>query len=314
MNKRIILVLALALMSLKAFGWGKVGHEATAIIAQRYLSPTAVGAIRQLIGKDDLKDATTWPDQIRSSRAWEHSKPFHFTSVRDGQSYFESLVMTPPVERREGDALRAMLKAEDVLRDPSSSPGLKANALKFLVHLIGDIHQPLHTGRPEDLGGNLIHLNWFGRRNNLHSIWDTGIITARLTPPVAADAEYYVSRLRTPGRTLLRQWATGSYLEWHEESQALRDDAYHLREMANTDAVERFRPTVDARIMQAGYRMALLLNSIFEGKAPSRESKALRLKLLEILGPDHDQEISLQAAGGFEDDAFISDHYEDCHH
>jgi hypothetical protein len=279
------------------FAWGKVGHQSTAIIAEKNLSPKAIKEITALVGSTDLRESSLWPDKIKSEAAWFHSKPFHFTSVEDGQAYYDSLKNLRPDEVAEGDAIRALLKSEDVLRSAKASKSEKVMALKFLVHLVSDIHQPLHTGRPIDYGGNSIKLDWFGKSASLHSVWDYGILDAFLqtmtSPDLLEDAPTYVKLMQVPSTKKTLTWTKGNYLEWHNESQALRLAAYDLVDLENSAAVAKFRTVVDERIHKSGLRLAFILNNIFGNVAINKEGLALRTKLNTILGTDHLNQISL---------------------
>jgi hypothetical protein len=291
--------LPLVLFTSEAHSWGRIGHEATAIIAYDHLSVTARSKIDQLTQRNNLLEASLWPDTIRAQAPWAHTKPFHFTNVTDGSNYYESIERSTPLERANGDALRALVAAEDVLRSSKATAPQKLSALKFLVHFLGDIHQPLHTGRPQDLGGNRINLTWFGRKNNLHSVWDTGIILARLEgryiyrSEITNELEHYLSLLPKITSSQVRAWQQGSFLEWHDESLSHRDGAYASVGMDNAEAVAKFYALIDQRIQQAGVRIAGVLNSIFDSKPLSPQGVEFRRQLDQRLGAGHGREISL---------------------
>lgn len=297
---QVLLAVSFLLGSDKALSWGKLGHEATAVIAAENLSPAAKLKVKELVGSLDLRESSLWPDVIRSQGPWSHTKPYHFTSVKDGSTYFESLEGATMEEKALGDAIRAMVGAEDVLRNPKSSRDQKLYALKFLVHFIGDIHQPLHTGRPEDRGGNQVSLTWFGRKDNLHSVWDTGILKIGLegapawTPELAEDPIFYVSQLTKPSSTLIQRWQSGSFLEWHDEAQENRIHSYESATMPNHEVVRKFKGLLDTKIQQAGIRLAHTLNGIFEGKPLTQAGKELRRGLTLQLGAGHASEIGLE--------------------
>ena len=132
-------------------------------------------------------------------------------------------------------------------------------ALKFLVHLVGDIHQPLHVGRREDRGGNLIQVQWFGEPSNLHKVWDEQLIEAEklsfsefaafLTPPTAAEVEAW-------------QQATDPRLGTRGHASAA-PGVCHWRWTVGLRLYLKQMPTVKARLLRAGVRLAGLLNTIF---------------------------------------------------
>ncbi len=124
-----------------------------------------------ILGRETLSRVSTWPDEIRSDpeERFKHTLAWHFIDIPDGE--------TVSTARRSphGDALSALERMEKTLRSPSASRG-KRYALSFLVHLVADIHQPLHVGNTRDRGGNLCFVRYFGERTNLHAVWDTGLI------------------------------------------------------------------------------------------------------------------------------------------
>ncbi len=279
------------------FAWGKVGHQATAIIAEKNLSPKAIKEITALIGSTDLRESSLWPDKIKSEASWFHSKPYHFTSVDDGQSYYDSLKNQTPEEIAEGDALRALVKSEDVLRSLKSSKEEKINALKFLVHLISDIHQPLHTGRPQDKGGNLIKFDWLGENTTLHAVWDYEIIDSvlglNIEQKLPEESSDYVKLVKAPSSKQATAWTKGSYLDWHNESLAFRSLAYEVASMQNSMALSKTKLIIEDQINKSGFRLAHVLNSIFGNIAINKEGLALRSQLNKILGSKHLNQLSI---------------------
>ncbi len=172
----ILTAVAVALLlPAPAFAWGKTGHRVTGAIAEQYLSPEARGAVTELLGAETLAEASTYADEQRSnpSRFWqETASPWHYVTVPEGQSYAEAGAP------EEGDAYTALTRFAETLRDPSASLEDKRLALRFAVHLVGDLHQPLHAGNGEDRGGNAVEVTWYGEPTNLHTVWDTKLIDA----------------------------------------------------------------------------------------------------------------------------------------
>jgi hypothetical protein len=317
-SMELFFFLSLGLITQKAFAWGKIGHEATSVIAYQLLSSTAKSKVNQLTGAQDLLEASLWADGIRSLSGWTHTKPFHFTQVQDHTTYYQSLGKATQDEVIQGDAIRALVKAEDTLRSASASKELKLYALKFIVHFIGDIHQPLHTGRPQDRGGNQVTIDWFGRKDNLHSVWDNGIIRARLEgslmyrPEISEDLALYLSMLPRVSSSQVLSWQKGSFLEWHNESLSLRAHPYASVNMENEAVVEKYYRVIDQRIQMAGVRIAHLLNNIFESRALNAEGSDLRRQLASILGTEQSQDIWLEPTQGLMSDQEFSEF--DCDH
>ena len=133
---------ALALTPAPAFAWGKTGHRVVAAIADAQLSGLARAHVKEILGEaESLDEAANWPDEMRSnpSSFWQKtSTPWHYVTL-NGIVYDHA----PP----EGDALEALNKYSAVLRDPNANLADKQLALRFVVHIVGDLHQPWHVGK-----------------------------------------------------------------------------------------------------------------------------------------------------------------------
>ena len=182
-----------------AHAWGCKGHQAVALIAETHLTPHARDMALSILnavpidptlprycgatGLDPFADASTWPDDIRRSRP--DTPPWHFIDIPRGAPKSDLEKYCPP---QEGCVTSALAEQVRVLRDPNSSAQAKADALRFIIHFVGDIHQPLHAITNNDMGGNCVPVTYFGiapvENNpgsgsfhpNLHSIWDTDIV------------------------------------------------------------------------------------------------------------------------------------------
>lgn len=271
-----------------AHAWGQTGHRVIAEIAEARLSPAARRGIQAIIGRDTLSRISTWPDEIRSDpeERFKHTLAWHFIDIPDGETV-ASARRSP-----HGDALSALGRMEKTLRSPSASRGQKRFALSFLVHLVADIHQPLHVGNTRDRGGNLCFVRYFGERTNLHAVWDTGLID-RLQ---LSYTEYARHLRRSTSEQDARSWARGRYGDWIAESQAYRAQVYPSRkrspggegdlaycavesEQEIEDAARpnlgydyhyRHRALLERRLAQAGIRLALTLDRLF---SPPGEGK-----------------------------------------
>ena len=163
-------VLSILIWTTSAMAWGQNGHRIVGRIAENHLTPEARQAVAELIGPESLAQVSTWADEIKSDRARRHANPWHYINVEAGET-FENAAKNP-----NGDIIESLARFEQVLRDSGSSRQAKAEALKFIVHFVGDIHQPLHAGYGKDRGGNDIKVRWFGGPSNLHAVWDTELI------------------------------------------------------------------------------------------------------------------------------------------
>jgi hypothetical protein len=150
-------LVAAMLVASPALAWRETGHWVVCEIAHRKMRPAARAALDAFLGGKEFAPQCTWPDMVRNAPQWKHTYEWHFVNFDDGEAYFGG---APP--HPKGDVLRALVKAEAVLRDPAAAPADRLTYLRFLAHFAGDSHQPLHAGRRSDLGGTRMLVSWFG--------------------------------------------------------------------------------------------------------------------------------------------------------
>lgn len=258
--------LAAALIALgipgPAAAWGPTGHRVVGRIAERHLTPEAAAAVAVLLAPDSLARVTTWADEVRSDPGFGHADPWHYISIEDGETY-ESTEKNP-----EGDVVEASRRMVATLADPAAARPEKAKALKFLAHFVGDLHQPLHVGRRADRGGNEVLVTWRGAVSNLHSVWDYDMIDA-----TRLSFSEYAELIDHPSVEEVVAWQGSTLLDWIAESKELRARVYEIGDgRLGSDYSYRNLPVVERRMLQAGVRLAGLLNSTFSpaGAAPGR--------------------------------------------
>ena len=169
MRKLFLVVLFFVAYS-NAFSWGQNGHRIVGAIAESYLTPTAKQNLQKLLGNERLSMVGTYMDFIRSDDKYRHMGPWHYCTIPDGKTYEEA--GTPD----KGDVIVTIERLLKELETKQFTDGDELLAVKMLVHLIGDIHQPLHVGNGKDKGGNDIDVEFFWEKSNLHRVWDVGII------------------------------------------------------------------------------------------------------------------------------------------
>jgi S1/P1 Nuclease len=158
-----IIVCALFLIS-----WGFTGHKTIGQIAFNHLTPQARSAVQELLADQSLADAATWADQVRNDPEYSNTASWHFINVPLGLSFEQFQQQVANTDKM--NVYTALLKEEKLLTDPASTHEQKVAALKFVAHLVGDIHQPMHVSRAEDKGGNTIQVNYDGQGTNLHAL------------------------------------------------------------------------------------------------------------------------------------------------
>jgi hypothetical protein len=255
-----------------AFSWGKTGHRIVGELAQRNLDAKTLKAIRDLAGDEDLSHMSVWPDEIRSDPKMGYTSPWHYVSIPNGKTYFDQK------RSKDGDLIEALYRFEDTIRDPKETKEHKLDALKFLIHMTGDLHQPLHVGLAEDRGGNSIRVKWFKTESNLHTIWDEELIDFE-----KLSFTEYTNYLNHYSKDEKKDWEKGSFINWAQESQDLRPKVYDIGEGASLSYEYNYKvkPIVELRLKQAGLRLAFILNKIFNQEKLGKDEIDLRKKIKE---------------------------------
>jgi hypothetical protein len=256
MNKPLILLCSI-FISQSAFGWGQVGHRVTGQIAEQYLSIKAKQQIRSLYPNESLAEISTYADEERSNpdEFWQKTAgPWHYVTIPKGKSYKE--VGAP----EEGDAYSALQQFSKTLKNPEASIEEKRLALHFIVHIVGDLHQPLHAGNGTDRGGNDFKLKYFWEDSNLHRVWDSGLIKGQELS--YTEWTKWLSRKISP--QMAAQWNQPDPNVWIAESIKIRDSIYPESKEISYDYKYQNLPTVKQRLQQAGVRIAAYLNRVYE--------------------------------------------------
>jgi hypothetical protein len=254
-NKLIIGVVTAA-MSFQVLSWGQVGHRVTGAIAEQYLTPEAQLAISQLLINEDLAEASTYADEMRSnpSKFWQKTaNPWHYVNVFDGKTYSD--VSPPP----EGNAVTALEMFSKQLKSTQSSFIEKQLALRFIVHIIGDLHQPFHAGNGKDKGGNDVKLKFFWEDSNLHRVWDSGLIDRQKL----SYTEWTQILSRKISEQQAKQWMQTDPQLWIAESAEIRSNVYPDSDKLSWDYQYQNLPIVKKRLQMGGVRIAAYLNTLF---------------------------------------------------
>jgi len=250
--KKFILIIAITCISLSAIGWGATGHRVTGRIADKYLSKKARLAMERILGQQSLAMAATWMDDVRSDSLYDMYEDWHWVTIEDNETYDQSK------KNPKGDLIYALERIISELKSKKLSPKEEAERLKMLIHLIGDIHQPLHVGRA-DKGGNDVKLTWFGSNSNLHSVWDSGMIDGtKLSYTELAESLY------KPNAAELKAWQSTSFRDWAKESMSCRKQVYDIgNSKLGYEYQYKYFSIVRERLAQAGVRLAGVLNEIY---------------------------------------------------
>lgn len=253
MRKSLLSFILFLGLTCQSFGWGPTGHRATGEIATRYLNKKAAKVIERILAGQSLAMASTWMDEVRSDSTFDYMTDWHWVTVPEGQTY-EQTVKNP-----KGDIIQTLQRVIRELKTKKLSEREQVQHIKILIHLIGDIHQPLHVGALPDKGGNDIKVTWFQNNSNLHRIWDSDMIDdSRLSYTELARS------LNRPDEKELLSWQRSPITDWARESQSYQQNVYNY---GNGRLGYRYAyvnyPIVRHRLLQAGVRLAGVLNDIY---------------------------------------------------
>lgn len=252
-----------ALVALALLSWGVTGHRTCGRIAENHLSPAARAAVHDLLGDASLADASTWADEVRSVPEYKNNGPWHYIDLPLGLSFSDFSAQVKGMT--EPNAYWAVMKCENELASPNTPHDQKVVALKYLVHIVEDLHQPMHVSRAEDKGGNTIQVQYDGQGTNLHALWDSKLIDHGGLSDAQLAAQWdNVS----PDR--IKEWQGAGILQWMWESYQAATRLYgEIDAMRNRtlpdDYYDKHMPIIKERIQMAGIRLAGLLNDIYSG-------------------------------------------------
>ena len=255
MKKISILFLLVPMLTFSNF-WGKTGHRVTGDIAQNHLSGKAKRALNDLLEGHSLAFVSNYADEIKADRKYSKYSAWHYVNYPLGMRYVDA-------EKSEfGDIITAIEECKKVIQDETKSREDRVFHLKMLIHLIGDLHQPMHASRAEDKGGNDIQVQWFGEGSNLHRVWDKNMIVS-----YGMTYTELASELNQVSRKERKKIQEGTIYDWVDESHEICAMLYDSAEMGEKLG---YRYTYDyndilfQQLQRGGLRLAKVLNDLFD--------------------------------------------------
>lgn len=258
-SKRILLVTLLILMVLPLTSftrWGQTGHRVVGEIAEEHLSNRAKKQIKKLLKGRSLAFVSTYADEIKSDKKYNDYYTWHYINMDMDQTYAQA------EKNPKGDLVIGIAKCKEVMLDPATSDEDKAFHLKMLVHLVGDLHQPMHIGLKEDKGGNDFKVQWFYKDSNLHRVWDSDMLDGFNMG--------YLELAKNADQLSKQQIAAiqkGTVIEWVDEVHELTKEVY---ESAESGENLRYRYSYEylevarKQLQIGGLRLAKMLNDIYK--------------------------------------------------
>lgn len=264
--KRIICILMVLFFlfcgSIEVFAWGQKGHAIVACIAEKHLTRKAKKNLNTILGGKSLVYYTSWMDFVQNSPFWkdgyDRTQTWHYFNV-DEDFTPQTMLRNP-----QGDVLSALNMVIDSLENyrQELSDSVCRDYTLMLIHLVGDLHCPMHVGRLSDKGGNKFKLKWFGQKTNLHTLWDTKLVES----VHAWSYTEWQQNIDLCTKSEIRQMQSGTVEEWLNETWQVTVGIYaYVTLDANYSYkyMYDYAPVVERQLLLAGYRLASLLNRIF---------------------------------------------------
>ncbi|MBV7528507.1 S1/P1 nuclease [Chitinophaga sp. sic0106] len=263
MRKKLIFTLLLGvLLPFAGFAWGPIGHRVVAEIAYNHLTPQARKAVAAILGRTSMAMVANWPDFIKSdtTHKYDHTNTWHYLDFPAGveRAEFDRLLKAATGENLYTET-NAMIKD---LKNRQLPQEQKVFALTFLIHMMGDMHQPLHVGRDEDQGGNKMAVTWFNNPSNLHRVWDEQLIEYQ-----QLSYTEYTKALDIAPAAQVKSYQAGTIADWMFESHLLADKVYGYTKPDSKLSYRYnyvFVEDLNTQLLKGGLRLAAVLNGIFK--------------------------------------------------
>lgn len=259
--KRIFFWMLFTVLAIQSFAWSQTGHRVVGEIANQYITGKTRRAIKEILGNESIAIASNWADFIKSEPAMKQYDAWHYINFKSGLAFeaFNAYLQTDTAI----DAYTKINFLIGELKNKNLPLEQKRMYLRLLIHIVGDIHQPLHVGRPDDLGGNRIKVMWFNESTNLHSVWDGTLIDfQKLSYTEYAKSINYVTKAQK------KEWQQQNLAAVFFESYSLAEKIYagitqpeqKLGFRYNYDYIDM----LNTQLLKGGVRLAGILNDIFK--------------------------------------------------
>lgn len=245
------------LPAIYSWGWSQKGHDVTACIAERHLTPVTAAAVDTILSGRSIIYWANWLDNASHTPEYAYTKTWHYKNINEGVRY-EEMGANPA-----GDVVTGIKSQMEVLMRPQSTDEQRALALKIIVHLVGDMHQPMHLGHATDLGGNRTKVKFFGRDTNLHSVWDSNIVESGHKWSFT-EWQQQLDRVSPSEEEAL---VDGTLDDWAKETCSIAASVYAATppgQNLSYDEVAHWTPVAESQLLRGGLRLAHVLNLLFD--------------------------------------------------
>jgi hypothetical protein len=254
MKTILFLCLLVFVLSGQVFAWGQTGHRVVGLVAEQNLNKKTRKTVLRVLQDKSLAEVSNWMDDIKSDQNYSYANDWHWVTIPDSMTY-EQTAKNP-----KGDLIMKIEELTVALKSKNLSAEKEQEALRFLIHLVGDLHQPLHVGGKDDSGGNDVKVQWFGQPSNLHRVWDSDMIDGK-------DLSYteLAGFLGKPSKQQIKDWQGSTVRDWAHGMMIYRKQVYNIPEdkkLGYRYSYDNFN-TVQKLLLQGGVRLAGLLKEIY---------------------------------------------------
>ncbi|SHM68902.1 S1/P1 nuclease [Mucilaginibacter sp. OK098] len=258
--KKLAIGIAIIYAPLQSMAWGAEGHRICGQIADSYLSPQARKAIKEILGNESIAITSNWADFIKSDPDFNYLSSWHYID-------FDKAYTLPEMQDflAHDTKVDAYTKLNFLITELKKKDLSKENRLlylRMLIHIIEDVHQPMHTAHTDDKGGNDFKVNWFNTPTNLHSIWDSQLIEFQ-----QLSYTEYTNAINHATLAQRNEWQKAPIAQWLYESNQIAEKLY--TEIKPGDTLNGYKynfnhiDTLNNQLLKAGVRLAGVLNQLF---------------------------------------------------
>ncbi len=255
--KKTAIIFSLVFTVLQAFGWSQKGHDTVAFIAENHLTKAAADSVATLLDGRSPVYWANWLDNASHTPEYAYTKTWHYKNIDAGTDYADA-PLNPA-----GDVVTAIREQIHILSDEKATRDQKVLALKILIHVVGDMHQPMHMGHLSDLGGNKIPVQFFGRDANLHGIWDGSIMNSGH----AWSYTEWANQLDRLNAEAEAAEVAGNVDDWASQTYDIAKRVYNYfpkGAKVSYNQVAAWTPVIEQQLLRGGLRLARILNAIYD--------------------------------------------------
>lgn len=256
MRRLLTLILSLGI-ALSASAWGPKGHDIVAYVAEQNLSKKTLKKVTEILDGKSMVYVANWLDNASHTKEYAYTKTWHYVNVDPEEGTYANSKL-----ESKGDVVVAINGIVERLKSGQLTEEAERVELMMLIHLVGDMHCPMHAGHKSDKGGNGTQIKFFGKQQKLHSVWDSAILESAHKWSYV-EWQQQIDRL-TPKQEHAIVYGTPN--DWIEETVQLAEDVYENSPSnvnLSYDYVAKYAPVVELQLLKGGLRLAAILEDIY---------------------------------------------------